>query len=187
MEFNFKLTNQPIGTLFLKAGISDFQSACQFIKELPYQRNSDKENQFCVLLDNGGTCSTKHALLKRLADENNHHQLKLMMGIFMMNAKNTPKLKSVLEKYQLKEIPEAHNYLKLNDIILDYTKRNSSAKDFVDDLVEEIEILPNQITDYKVEYHQNYLKNYLTENSQISYSFGDFWKIREECIFALSS
>lgn len=187
MEFNFELSNLLIGELFIKIGILDFQSACLYIRELPYQRNVDKENQFCVLIDNGGTCSTKHALLKRLADENGHQNIKLMMGIFMMNANNTSKLQSVLEKYQLKEIPEAHNYLKLNGIILDHTRKNSTPKDFVDDLVEEIEISPDQITAFKVAYHQNYLRKYLSENPQIPYSFDDFWKIREECIFALSS
>jgi hypothetical protein len=54
-------------------------------------------------------------------------------------------------------------------------------------LAEEIEINPNQITDFKVQYHQEFLKKYLLQHSEIQYPLEKFWKIREECIFALQS
>ena len=53
----------------------------------------------------GGTCSTKHALLKNLVLENDYQELKLMLGIFMMNKNNTGKIASVLKKYSLHEMP----------------------------------------------------------------------------------
>lgn len=162
-----------------------FEEACLYIKNLPYKRNANKENIFCVIEDLGGTCSTKHAFLKHYADENNIKNIKLILGIFKMNSTNTPKISKVLEKYNLKEIPEAHNYLKINNQIHDYTRRNSKPEDFVNDLIEEIEISPSQITTFKIEYHQKFIEKYLKDNPAIPYSAEQFWQIREECILAL--
>ncbi len=163
----------------------DFDFVCEMIKNLPYKRNSDKTKITCVLDDFGGTCSTKHAFLKQFANEKRIENVKLMLGIFMMNAKNNKKISSVLENYQLKEIPEAHNYLMINGEIKDFTKKGSKPENFVNELVKEIEIQPKQITDFKVGFHQNFLKKYLKENPEIPYSLEEFWKIREECIAAL--
>lgn len=162
-----------------------FEEACFYIKNLPYKRNTNKENIFCVLEDFGGTCSSKHAFLKYYADENKIENVKLILGIFKMNSQNTPKISKVLEKYHLKEIPEAHNYLKIDNQVHDYTSKNSKPGDFINDLIEEIEISPAQITHFKVEYHQKFIEKYLKENAPISYSPEEFWQIREECILAL--
>ena len=106
--------------------------------------------------------------------------------MFRMNGENTPKIKSVLHNYNLEYIPEAHNYLKFKNQILDFTKKNSSENDFINDLLEEIEIEPHQINQFKIEFHKNYLKNWLNENPETHYSLDELWKIREECIKALS-
>lgn len=183
---NFKIrSTEVISDKFLELGVHDFQTSLLFIKNLPYKRNSNKLNSLCVFADSGGTCSTKHALLKNLATENIFNDLQLMLGIFMINEKNTPKLSHILLKYQIKEMPEAHNYLKYRNEIIDCTRKNSSAADFVDDLVEEVEIQPLQITDFKIQYHQKFLRTYLQENPNIPYSTDQFWQIREECILAL--
>lgn len=162
-----------------------FEEACNYIQNLPYKRNENKENIFCVLEDLGGTCSTKHAFLKHYADENLIPNVKLMLGIFKMNSKNTPKISKVLKKYNLNEIPEAHNYLKIKNQIHDYTRKNSKPEDFLRDLIEEIEIEPSQITNFKLGYHQKFIKKYLEQNTGIPYSATEIWQIREECIAAL--
>ena len=169
----------------MKNPFKTFEEACNYVKNLPYKRNSDKENSNVIIEENGGTCSTKHAYLKRISEEFSIKNVQLMLGIFMMNAKNTPKIKSVLEKYNLIEMPEAHNYLRVDGIILDCTRRNSTENDFVNELAQEIEIDPNQITDFKVQNHQEFLQKYLLQHPEIQYSLNEFWKIREECIFAL--
>lgn len=174
-----------VSNRFLQLGFNEFNSASEYIRLLPYKRNSTKENELCVFEDLGGTCSTKHSLLKNLAIENDFDDLKLMLGIFLMNELNTFKIAAVLKKYGLKEMPEAHNYLKYKNEYLDFTRKNSSKDNFINDLVEEIEIQPHQITEFKVSYHRNFLKSYLQENPTISYNLEEFWKIREECILAL--
>ena len=189
------MTNQPdfdikskgqISKEFIDRNILTFNQASIFVRQLTYGRNADKNNLASVFTDNCGTCSTKHALLKKLADENNFEKVKLIVGLFKMNKKNTPEISETLHKNQLEFIPEAHCYLKFEDQIIDLTKINSKPTDFLDDLIEEIEISPEQITDYKVNYHKNYLLTWLNKNEQISYSLNDIWKIREQCIQKLS-
>ena len=171
----------------MKNPFKTFEEASNYVKNLPYKRNSDKENSNVIIEENGGTCSTKHAYLKRISEEFSIENVQLMICIFMMNENNSPKIKSVLEKYNLLEMPEAHNYLRIDGRIIDCTKKGFSEENFIDTLAEEIEINPNQVTDFKVQYHQDFLKKYLLQHSEIQYSLEEFWKIREECILALQS
>jgi hypothetical protein len=124
-------------------------------------------------------------VLKQLAIENSRNDLALMLGIFKMNAHNTPKITHILQQYNLSYIPEAHNYLKFEEQILDYTFPNSSGNNFEQDLLEEIIIQPNQISNFKVAYHTAYLKKWLVGNF-IPYSLEEIWNIRELCIQQLS-
>jgi hypothetical protein len=183
-DFDIKATG-AIATCFLNRNIGTFSQAAEFIKQLPYRRNENKDALTTVFTDQCGTCSTKHAVLKQLAIENKRNDLALMLGIFKMNGHNTPKIAGTLKQYNLQCIPEAHNYLKFEDRILDYTFPNSKSNNFEQDLLEEIIILPNQITNFKVAYHSAYLKKWLIGN-YIPYSLDEIWDIRELCIQQLS-
>ena len=184
---NFEIqSDRPISQAFIDLQKENFWQAATYIQDLGYKRNSNKTNSLAVLKDGYGTCSTKHALLKRLADENEKLEFQLMLGIFTMNSYNTPKITSILEQYQLSEIPEAHNYLKWNHQIIDFTSRTWRKENFEPFLLKEIEIIPEQIIDFKVKFHQNFLQDYLDQHPEISYSLEELWKIREECILALS-
>jgi len=184
---NFDIESSlPVSKLFLDRQITTFSEACNFIKNLPYGRNENKNDLTTVFTDNRGTCSTKHALLRQLAVENNADNVRLTLGVFKMSKDNTPEVGSTLDKYGLQYIPEAHNYLTVDGEIIDCTKHNSSKDDFVEDLLNEIEIEPEQITDFKVSYHQTVLKDWLLNNPGITFNFDDLWTIREKCIADLS-
>lgn len=169
----------------MKHQFKSFEEACNYVKHLPYKRNHDKENIYAIIEENGGTCSTKHAYLKRISEEFSLENVHLMLGVFMMNENNTPKIKSVLEKFKIKEMPEAHNYLKIEEKIVDCTRKGASENDFINELAAEIEIKAHQITDFKTQYHKTFLQEYLLQHTEIQYSLEEFWEIREECIFAL--
>ena len=66
-----------------------------------------------------------------------------------------------------------------------FTLKNSSADNFISHLENEIEMQPDQITDFKIKYHQNFLRQYLDKNPAMPYQLEEFWRIREECIAAL--
>lgn len=181
---NFPIVSgQLVSKTFLNQGIKDFEEACNFIASLPYRRNRNKTNILAALTEGCGTCSTKHAILQQLADENGQTSYQLVIGIFKMNATNTPKLASVLAKYGLDYLPEAHNYLRFEGKRLDFTTSGRFI-DFEPYLLEEMCIKPHQITDFKVDYHKNFLEKWRQDNT--SYSLDELWAIREECIRALA-
>lgn len=184
---DFKIeSSDEISAQFLKREIFSFRDAARFIQNLDYGRNSDKNNLKAVFTENKGTCSSKHALLKTLAVENGFYGIQLTIGIFRMNGTNTPKIKDRLLKYDIDFIPEAHTYLKYRGLYFDYTRTGSSANDFLDDLLFEVEIQPNEIGEEKVKIHQTFLYNWLDKNPELKYSAKEIWDIREECIADLS-
>ncbi len=183
---NFEITDAGlISQLFLSVGMTTFLQAAEYIKQLPYGRNANKRNLATIFSDQCGTCSTKHAVLKVLADENRISGLHLMIGMYRMNAKNTPPVAEVLSQFNLEYIPEAHCYLRFGDLILDYTKYGDKLFEFLPDLLEEKVITPEQIVDYKVNFHQWFMENWLIENPQLTYNLKELWTIRERCIQAI--
>jgi hypothetical protein len=48
--------------------------------------------------------------------------------------------------------------------------------------LEAIEIQPKQITDFKVSYHQQFIKKWLQTQPQIKLTETEIWQIREQCI-----
>ena len=176
-----------ITSAFLELGKQTFLSAGQYIQALPYGRNSDPGDPLIVLTEKRGTCSTKHALLRRLAIEQNL-DIALVLGIYQMTEQNTPGVGTVLDKYGLRMLPEAHCYLRMAGKRIDVTRpaHRGLAKPIADFLHEE-EIDPTQITNYKIEIHKQYLSRWVTDNRGLDgRSVVDIWKIREECIASLS-
>lgn len=183
---NNKLLNKGmLSKRLLEMEVFSFNELVSFVQDLPYGRNADRANPDLVLKELKGTCSTKHALVKKVALEQELNEVKLMLCMFKMNAKNTPKIAEVLYKYNLEYIPEAHCVLQIKNQYLDITTSKSSYNKIKEDVLELVEIQPEQIGVFKVEYHQQFLKNWLGKNNN-NYSFEEFWKIREECIKALS-
>jgi hypothetical protein len=166
---------------FISRKIADFSSACRYISELPYKRNSDKNNIKCVFDDFGGTCSTKHAVLRKLALENNHPEVNLILGIFKMDADYTFKIKNALEKHHLNYIPEAHNYLKIENEYFDFTKTDSEYSQFQNKIIVGKEIEYDQIGEEKISFHKDFLKQWIVKEN-ILYNLDEIWKIREQCI-----
>jgi hypothetical protein len=178
---NFEIENNgEVSNEFLNIGISNFKHACNYISEIQYKRNLNKKEVLCVFKDQAGTCSTKHATLRKLALENNHPEVKLILGIFKMDKHYAPKIESTLSQNQLDYIPEAHNYLKIENQYVDFTKPDSKYSNFENKLLEEHEIEFDQIHEHKIEIHKNYLKNWIKHHHH--FDLDSIWKIREKCI-----
>ncbi|MGL4597369.1 MAG: hypothetical protein ACRCYO_07575 [Bacteroidia bacterium] len=176
----------PLSNQFLQLGLTNFSSACAYVRALPYARNSDKFQNDIVLQEGFGTCSTKHALLAELALEQEVAGMRLILGVFMMHGQNTPRVASILATHQLAGIPEAHTYLRSANTLIDCTGVNFSEQNFLPDLIREIEIVPKQIREYKPLYHQQFIESWLAENPEIPYTMSEIWTIREACIAALA-
>jgi hypothetical protein len=171
----------PVATTFLALNIFSFKEAMAYIRKMPYGRNANKDDLTTIFKEGRGTCSTKHAVLKVLSDEHQFYEPKLMIGIFKMNPINTPGVAHTLSKNNLDYLPEAHCYLRFDEEIIDVTKMHSSPKDFIDDLLEEVEITADQISAYKVDYHKRYLEDWLAQQGG-EMTLDKLWSVREQCI-----
>ena len=179
-QLNFT-SSDSLTTLIKDKAIINWSELIDFTRNLPYGRNSNRQDFSLVIKENKGTCSSKHSFLKKVADLNNFGNIKLILGMYRMNNLNTPKIGNTILESGLEYIPEAHCYLKLNNQRIDITNSNSDIENLSGDIIEEIEIEAEQVNVFKVDYHKKYLQNWLNE-SRINMDFDKMWKIREQCI-----
>jgi len=183
---NFNLTaNGILSSHFLLNGVTTFHDAVKYIRALDYGR-SKLPYPYSILEDKKGTCSTKHACIKELAEENNIRSIKLQMCIYPMSEENTPGVGVVLDRYKLDYILESHVYISYDDERFDFTFPHNTDMKWENDILIENEIDVDQITDYKVDYHKNILKDWIQRN-ELKYSVKEMWQIRESCIHALQT
>ena len=185
MEYELR-SNGKLTQLIGGKGITTFSEAIGFIKNLPYGRNASRTNFGLVIAENKGSCSSKHAFLKALADENQIPQVMLFIGIYKMDGLNTPKTAGILKAYNIDFIPEAHCYLKIGNAYTDATSQTACFENIKSVILEEIIIAPHQVGDFKIGYHQEFLKKWLSDTKS-TFTFTDFWNIREQCIEALAT
>lgn len=178
-------SNKQLTQLARDLGIKNWQQLTQFIQNLPYGRNSNRNDFSLVISESKGTCSSKHALLKAIALENNWEDIHLILGMYKMSEENTPGIGSVLAETPIPFLPEAHCYLMINSVRKDLTSSQADIANIENDLLREVEILPHQVSEYKIAYHKDYLMDWI-EKENIPLSFDDIWELREQCIFNLS-
>ena len=181
-----QLSNRfPLSNKAIQEGILTLESLLEYIQQLPYGRNKNRADLHLVLDEKKGTCSSKHACIKKIAEENNWEDIELLIGIYKMNQVNTPKIGTTLLDNGFDFIPEAHCYLKIGEKRIDITNPTSSFENVQNDIFQEHTIEAEQVNTFKVELHQNFLKNWIVEN-EVTTSFEELWKIRELCIARLS-
>jgi hypothetical protein len=171
---------------FVSAGANDFRAAARYVHALPYGRNSSRTDPLIVIREHRGACSTKHAILARLAHEQ-RLEIALVIGIYRMNERNTPGVGRVLAASGLEYVPEAHCYLRYLGDRIDVTREIASgpAEPIAHFLYEE-DIAPEQIGDYKIALHQRWMREWIASpDGPSGLSFDELWKIREACIAAL--
>lgn len=178
-------STDELTTLVKTKQIHTWNELLTVVQQLPYGRNKNREDFSLVIKEQKGTCSSKHALLKKIADLNKIQGVKLVIGMFKMNGLNTPKIGNLLDGSGLEYIPEAHCYLKVHNQRIDITATDSEIEQLIDDVLFETEIEPEQVNEFKVEYHKAYLKKWLNEQG-IQMSLETLWGIREQCIASLS-
>ncbi|MGB0932153.1 MAG: hypothetical protein ACPGVB_15325 [Chitinophagales bacterium] len=185
MKNNSLESSDPLTQIIRNAGIQTWTELCEFVQRLPYGRNSSRTDFSLVLTEKRGTCSSKHAFLKKVADFNNLTNIQLTIGLYRMSEQNTPNIGSVLQENGMAYIPEAHCYLHIEGKRVDLTNETSDIHKIEADILEEIDIQAEQVGEFKVVYHQSYLKKWLKEND-LPFDFDQLWAIREQCIENLS-
>jgi hypothetical protein len=150
-------------------------------------KSSQPDDPLAILTEQRGTCSTKHALLRRLAIEQGI-DLVLVLGIYEMSERNTPGVSSVLQKYGLEALPEAHCYLRVGEQRIDVTRQRARGDvEPISHFLHEEQIDPSQITIYKVGVHKRFLQQWIRAKGNLGESsLASVWSIREECVAVLS-
>jgi len=174
------MLNGPISETLLDMGFDSFHQICEWVWHLPYGRNRDNHHYMSVVYEQKGTCSTKHALLKALADELGI-ELQLTIGIYAMTEANTPGVGKVLEQYQCDEILEAHCYLSYQGQRVDLTRFAMTADEPIATFFIEKNITADEITTVKQAFHYSFIQNRFGSQQAKT-----MWTITERCIHALS-
>lgn len=179
---NFKLAEQGKYKDQLNLfGVTDFHELLTLVKDLPYGRTSSRGDFLSLFLEKRGTCSLKHALLAEVALLNGHPEIELVLGIFLMGPKYSPKIRPLLESACLEHIPEAHCYLRYQNQRYDFTTSSSSPADFEPFLVREQRCEPQQVVEWKPMIHQHYLEAW-SKRKKLNLSLTELWELREKCI-----
>lgn len=171
----------------LKAvGLLNWNDFLEYVRRLPYGRNSHRSEPTLCINEQKGTCSTKHALIKYVAEENGIPGIDLVLGIYKMHSGNTPGVEKVLNHYGIEYIPEAHCYVRWNQRYFDATTLHADIHRIRQEVLLEEIIQAEQVDVYKPQWHQAYLRQWILEQG-IPFSFEQIWRIREECISAISA
>ena len=177
------LISGKLSSCFLSLKCESFRSAAQYVKQLPYGRNTKRDDYHLVLVEKRGTCSTKHALLAALGREI-HIDIQLMLALYDMSEKNTPGVGTVLSRYGLQSIPEAHCFLRYRGNQFDVTMPTglqTTVKQFYKERV----ISPEDIGDIKENFHRQAILHWTSREKHLAFEVA--WQARNECIAALSS
>lgn len=174
----------PAGAGFLlKKGIGRYRDAARWVLALPYGRGRGRD-ELAVFSELRGTCSTKHALLARLAAEHDV-AVELVLGMYLMSGHNTPGVGDVLHAHGLRAIPEAHCVLRWQDCLVDLTRALPDPPPPLEFLHTRT-ITPADIAAHKPEIHRRYLAEWIATHEP-GRTLDEIWRIREACIAALAT
>jgi hypothetical protein len=179
-------SNDPLTIDMVESGVVSWEDLIRCVRTFHYGRNANRADFSLVWYERKGSCSSKHAFLKMVADLNAIPKVELILCMYKMNGNNTAKVGTVLETFHLDYLPEAHCYLRFEGENIDVTTMSSSLEKIKYDVIEEQMISPGQVVEFKVDYHRDFMKKWAIENHP-GRTFEELWEIRERCIEALES
>src|SRR5579871_3387862 len=183
-DLDFRIpTTGSLSRLARALGLQRFSDLAEYVRLLPYGRVAGQRPAHAVLLEQRGTCSSKHALLATVSREAGRHDIDLMLGIFEMHERNTPGVGAVLLRYNLPCIPEAHCYLRVADRRLDYTGLPGGLESPFQSLLMEEPVDPTLVNLIKSQRHREFVQKWSTDRGLDP---DRVWLAREECIAALA-
>jgi hypothetical protein len=178
-------SNDPLTIDIVESGVVTWEDLIRCVKTFHYGRNSNRSDLSLVWYERKGSCSSKHAFLKHMADLNQIQNVDLILCMYKMNGQNTQKVGTILAEFTVDYLPEAHCYIRFNTEAIDVTTMTSNFLSIQPDVIEEQIIQADQVTKYKVDYHQSYMREWGAQNHPEK-SFEELWTVREKCISRLA-
>ncbi|MEM6449732.1 MAG: hypothetical protein AAF703_05390 [Cyanobacteria bacterium P01_D01_bin.105] len=149
-----------VSCLFLKKGISSFQSACHHVKAMPYGENSNHENSLILFEEGQGTCTTKHGVIALLAQELNLPVYK-NLGFYRLNNTIVTGVDNIIQPYGLSFIPQVHCFLAYESHRVDLTEGNCNGKNqTIDDYDFVVKVTPDPSYEEKKACYLTHLRRY---------------------------
>ncbi len=175
----------PLSHYFREKGLGNFGLTAKWVCALPYGRHN-LQGDWRVLEEGCGTCSSKHALLKMLADENDWQEIHLYVGLVFLNEHTNVSVAKILRDAHLNRIPEAHCFLKYREHYFDFTSVAFNARQHTlcTSVQNETLIDPAQTGAWKVAWHQRQMLDWL-EKEELDMTLEQLWEWREKCIAVL--
>ncbi len=118
---------KPIADIFIKRNIQNFHDACQYVHNLPYGYNSDRDDLLILFKENFGSCTTKHAVIATLSQELGLPIQKAMV-VYAMTEQLVSGSQAILDAYNLPYVPMIHCLLTYEDYRVDLTEGNQNGK-----------------------------------------------------------
>lgn len=174
----------PMSIEAVDRGIISLQSLLEWVGQLPFKRNSQQGDYRLVFTEECGTCSTKHALVKQVAIENDWKDVLLLSGLYQMNGKTNPKIAKYLENHKVEYFPELYFFLKIDGKIFDLCNADFVQETFKNTLTNLEIINPSQIGAYITNKHKELFLNWCL-NEQVSFDI--YWAYREHCMWLLEN
>jgi hypothetical protein len=146
-----------IAEQFLARELKTFHAACQWVKALPYGRNSSSDDSLILFEEGYGNCTTKHGAIARLAQAHNLPVYK-NLGFYRVNDDIVTGVNALLAPHGLEFLPQIHCFLAYEGYRVDLTEGNCNGKNkTIDDYDFVVQVAP----DLSLEQHQAYYREYL--------------------------
>jgi hypothetical protein len=141
---NKAVTNAGIiSAHFLSTGIESSLKACDYVHQLPYGYNTDRDDLMILFKEMMGSCTTKHAVIATLALELDL-PINKSIGIYPMTEAIVTGTDRILDKYDLPHVPMIHCFLEYRDYRVDLTEGNQNGKNQpIDELLFTAKVQPN--------------------------------------------
>jgi hypothetical protein len=151
---------------FLDRGIRSFKAACEYVHNLPYGYNSDRDDSMILFKEGYGSCTTKHAVIAMLAQELGLPILK-NIGIYAMTEVLVTGTAAILGKHKLPYLPMIHCFLAYDRFRVDLTEGNANGKNGpIDRLIFTIPVQPNIPAKQEYLIYRNALKEHILERRE---------------------
>jgi len=136
---------KPVGEIsekFLELGIKSFKQACEYVHNIEYGYNTNYDDKLIFFKEKKGTCTSKHAVAARLAEELNIPLYKHVC-VYKFTEEISTGANEILKKYKVPHIPMVHCFLVYKNLRFDLTEGNSNGKNTtIDEFIYEEKVDP---------------------------------------------
>ncbi|MEM8832265.1 MAG: hypothetical protein AAGE96_23380 [Cyanobacteria bacterium P01_G01_bin.19] len=142
---------------FRQLDLTTFHQACYWVKNLPYGSNSSNDDSSIIFPEKKATCTNKHGIISRLAEELDLEIYK-NLGFYRLDDAIVTGVNAIVEPYGLSFIPQIHCFLEYQNYRVDLTEGNCNGKNKT---IEDYDFIVQVKPDLTHQEHEAYYLEYL--------------------------